>query len=214
VAVQILEVTLVGQLAGQQCLNRFHFVNPAGTGDPTDVLAPFVTDVVTPLASGATAEATWDELLYRVITDATTPGNAYSITPAAVGAEAGDAALSFASVTVRWNIGATAIILAETPQRRIHRGGKHIGGLIEGYIVDQHITPACHTWAANVAEGYLGMSDGGWIPCVVGFEKIPVPRPHPLPPEYTVPNKYALITGYLINPNLGSQVSRKVGHGA
>lgn len=210
----ILQVTSVGSLSGQQMLNRWHFYNEDDTAPVAGTLTAFIESVLTPYAGGMSNQLSFTELLYRVITDPLSTQNSQFILPALVGAETTDPAVSFTTATVRWQIGVTAILTAEDPQRRIHRGSKHLGGLIDGYLINNSLSAGCITAAGAVASGYLGLAEDGWLPCVAGFEKIPVPRPKPLPAHYTVPNKYAPILAFTVNAMAGSQVSRKVGHGA
>lgn len=213
-AASILEVTSVGSLLGEEMLNRWHFVSEDGTGVPTDVLGPFVTEVLGPYKTQATPDTQWTALKYRIITDLLAPSVEYPISPILVGDNASESEASFLAATIRWAPGTTVILSAEVPQRRVRRGGKRLGGLSTDSVTGNQITTGSRAGWELVAEGYLGMSDGGWIPCIAGFEVMPVPRPHPLPAHYTVPNKYALITGYSLAINVGSQVSRKAGHGA
>jgi hypothetical protein len=210
----ILEVVSVGKNQGEALLNRWHFVSADGSGTTPTVFPAFVTNVLGPYAAMANTQVVWTELLWRIITDPLAPQQIYAITPSLHGTDGALPAPTFVCGTIRWAIGTSVVLTAETPQRRVRRGGKHLGGLVDNFVVGNAIDPTQIHFIEAVAQGYLGMADGGFIPCVCGFPKqtkhVPGTPPRPTPP----PNKYALITGYSVNVNAGSEVSRKVGHGA
>lgn len=209
----ILEIVSVATAQGEAMLNRWHFVNVAGSSDPSLVLPAFVTDVIAPYRVFATAAVIWTELLYRIITDPLAPQGIYPITPAQAGTNTGEMVPSFACVTARWAIGTTVVLTAETPQRRVRRGSKHLGGFTEDHTSGNTLVETVVPDYEAVCEGYLGMAVGGWVPCVCGFPKRAKHVPGtPSVPE-APPNKYALIQGFTINRTIGSEVSRKVGHG-
>lgn len=210
----ILEITSVGVNQGEAMLNRWHFVNAAGSEDVTGIMAAFVTNVLDPYAGIVNATVSWSELLYRIITNPLAPQQVFPITPPLGSTSSGLPAPSFECFTIRWALGLSVVLAAEVPQRRVRRGSKHIGGLVETWSSGNVIDPSKVTFVESIAEGYLGMSDGAFIPCVCGFPK----RPRHVPGTPSVPaappNKYALITGFSVNNRVGSEVSRKAGHGS
>jgi hypothetical protein len=212
-AASILEIVSVGTNQDQQQLNRWHFVNAAGSSDVTGVMEAFVADVLAPYRAVASGSTYWTELLWRIITDPLSPQNIYPITPPLQGTNPGAPAPSFNCSTIRWALGATVILTAEVPQRRVRRGSKHLGGITDDQFGGNLLTPASKLLASAVAEGYLGMSVGGFEPCVCGFPKraphVPGTPTQPTDP----PNKYCPIVGFTVNATVGSEVSRKAGHG-
>jgi hypothetical protein len=213
VAASILEITSVATAQGEAMLNRWHFVREAGDADVSAVLAAFVTNVIEPYQVFTTPSVQWTELLYRVITNPLSPQGIHPINPAAVGSNSGEMVPSFACVTARWALGASVILTAESPQRRVRRGAKHFGGFTEDHTEGNMLVETAVHFYEAVCEGYLGMSDAGYIPCVVGFPKRAPHVPGAPSVPQAPPNKYALITGFTINRVIGSEVSRKVGHG-
>lgn len=210
----ILEIVSVGTNQGEALLNRWHFVNPAGLTDVSAVLPAFVEDVLTPYAGFGTTQLHITELLYRIVTDPLAPQSIYAITPPLDGPAVATPAPSFVTATIRWAIGATVILTAEAPQRRVRRGSKHIGGMRDDWVTGNVWAPDKVALLAQIPEGYLGMSDGGFLPCVCGYPKRPKHVPGAPSRPADPPNKYALIEGYSINTRIGSEVSRKAGHGS
>lgn len=209
----ILEIASVGTVAGQLLINRWHFVNPAGGVDPAPVLPAFVTDVLQPYAAAATTDVRWTALLWRIITDPLSPQNEYLITPDLVGVSGNAGVPSIVAVTCRWSLGPTTILAAEVPQGRVRRGGKRFAGLDDAGVVVNALTSPARGRYELVAEGYLGMAVSGYLPCVAGFPKRPPKGTDPDNPLLSVPNKFCRITGFGIKGTVGSQVSRKPGHG-
>lgn len=213
-ATQILSVTSVATLLGQQVLNRWDFVDTSGAAVPGDIVAPFMSDVITPYAAWVVDDMGFTELRYRVITNPLAPQQIHAISPVVNGSDASEAGPPFVAATIRWIFGPTVVLTAEVPQRRIRRGGKRIAGLGEDRMEGNNLAAASVAGLAAIAEGYIGMTAAGWVPCIAGLPVQPDPLPHPSDPLLQVPNKYALIEAYNINSYLGSQVSRKFGHGS
>lgn len=213
-AASILEIVSVGTCDGEQMENRWDFVNPTGSEDASLVLPAFVTNVISAYQVFTHTGTVWTELLWRIATNPLAPQQIYPISPNRLGASGSIHAPSFVCATIRWAIGPTVVLTAESPQRRVRRGGKHLGGITEDYFTGNVWIPAAIPHFETVAEAYLGMSDGGFVPCVTGrpryVKKVPGSPAVPAPP----PNKYALITGFSVNRTVGSEVSRKAGHGA
>jgi hypothetical protein len=210
----ILSITSVAKNQGEDMLNRWDFFNPDDSAPVAATLAAFITDVINPYLVFANTQTVFTELLYQVVTNPLTPQQIFPITPAKIGTDSGVMAPTFVCATVRWSLGATVVLTAETPQRRVRRGGKHLGGITEDYFVGNAWTVGAIPHFEAVAEGYLGMANDGWVPCVTGHPQRArhVPgTPHvPAAP----PNKYCLITGFSVNRAVGSEVSRKAGHGS
>jgi hypothetical protein len=189
-------------------------VNAAGSEDASLVMPAFVTNVLGAYQTFVHTGMVWTELLWRIATNPLAPQQIYPISPNLVGASASIHSPSFVCATIRWAIGITVVLTAESPQRRVRRGSKHLAGITEDYFTGNVWIPAAIPHFEGVAEAYLGMADGGFLPCVTGrpkyVKKVPGSAPVPAPP----PNKYALITGFSVNRNVGSEVSRKAGHGA
>lgn len=210
---QILQITSVADLFGQQVLNRWHFLDPTGTADPAPVLPAFVTDVITPYKNWAVSAMQFHMLLYRIITDPLSSQQEYAINPVIVGASPTPGEPSYVAATVRWNFSATQVLTPETPQRRIRRGGKRLAGVAEGTVVNNYFQLTILPFIELIPEGYLGMSVGGFVPIIAGFPVQPPKGVDRDDPTLQVPNKYAPITGFVVNQYAGTQVSRKVGHG-
>jgi hypothetical protein len=213
VAATILQITSVATLLGQNILNRWHFVNTAGLTDVSTVLPAFRTNVIVPLASDSSIDITYSELLYRIITDPLDPQRSYGVGFPVVGTQGNPAAPSFVAITAKWAPGTTVLLPPGTDGRRIRRGGKRIAGFPEIAFLQNTVTPANVSACAAVLDGYLGMSDGGFLPCIAGFPVQPPRGTDPDNPLLQIPNRYALIEGVTVRPLAGSQVSRKVGHG-
>jgi hypothetical protein len=210
----ILSITSVAQNQGESMLNRWDFFNPDESAPVAATLAAFVTDVIDPYLVFANELTVFTELLYQVVTNPLTPQQIFPITPALTGTNAGTPSPTFVCATVRWSLGATVVLTAEVPQRRVRRGGKHLGGVTEDYSTGNawHVDAIPHFEA--VAEGYLGMANDGWVPCVTGHPKRPKHVPGTPSVPAAPPNKYCLITGFSVNRAVGSEVSRKAGHGS
>lgn len=213
-AASILEIVSVATNDGEMMENRWHFVNEAGSEDASLVLPAFITSVIDEMIIYEHAGVVHTELLWRIITNPLQAQQIYPITPNVVGTNTGAHDKTFVCATIRWSLGTTVVLTAESPQRRVRRGSKHLGGVTEDYSDGQVWSATAIPHFEDVAEGYLGMSDGGFIPCVCGFPKRAPHVPGTPSVPAAPPNKYCLITGFSVNRNVGSEVSRKVGHGA
>lgn len=203
----------MGKDQGQDSLTRWHFVHLADGGVPSAVFAPFVTTVLTPMLPRLNPSFQWTQLIWRVITDPLAAQASYATGFPLTGSNAGGVAPSYVAISAKWTFGATVVLTAETPQRRIRRGGKRIGGVPAGSVASNLLTSGLASIWAGLLQNYVGMSDGAWLPCIAGFPKQPPRGTDPDDPLLGIPNKYALINGVVVNPALGSQVSRKVNHG-
>jgi hypothetical protein len=213
VPVSILQITSVASLFGQQVLNRWHFVNLDGAVDVSLVLPSFTTEVIAPLMNDLSSDITMTELLYRIITDPLQPQRSYGVGYPIVGVQGQPSAASFVAVTVKWAPGPTVVLSGTGPVRRIRRGGKRIAGVPQPQLAGDVWNSTFLSAFAAPFDNYLGMSDGGFLPCIAGFPVQPPPPSDPDDPTLQIPDRYALIEGVSLKSQAGSQVSRKVGHG-
>jgi hypothetical protein len=107
---------------------------------------------------------------------------------------------------VKWTIGATTYLVAETPPVHVKRGGKHIGGAADGDYTSNAITSSTVITALNAwITALLAMTSDSWLLCVASFyDNVHV--------KHQTVQKYALVTGGILGP-LGTQNTRKPGRG-
>lgn len=211
---RIIEIVSKGNMAGAAINNRWHVLLDPAAADPLAMLALFRTNVLVPMVSALHTSFQWTDLAYCDVYPTIGLLKDYSTSFPVVGTNASTVAPTFVAAGVKWVLGDTVHLDADPLTKHIKRGSKRIGGICDGDVNGQIWAPgpsrtAILTGLGNFWGGTLGSS----LAVVVHFP----PSPPPVPPAVTSPRlpvvRYAPIVGQAARTNIGSQVSRKLGHG-
>lgn len=152
-------ITVYMDKAGQEMLSIYHYFQTVGTGDATDLLADFISNVVPSLQNLLSASITIDDLECVCLenpTDFDTNGGNY---PGLVSGENASPATTYS-------------IQLHTNRLDAKDGGKHLPGVIEGYVNNGDIVsgiPQLRLATAMLAmEAILTPAANAYRPCIVG----------------------------------------------
>jgi hypothetical protein len=203
---QVYELIDKGSAVSQLTLVRYHFVDPTGVADPEVLRSDYVTDVLPHLCAATAAGYSHTSTILRKVYPTAELQSEAAISPVQVGARSSNIDSTANTYRVKWTIGATTYLVAESPPVHIKRGGKHIGGCADGDFTLNNITSSTVTAALNAwITALLAVTSDSWLLCVASFYD----NVHT---KHETVQKYALVTGGIIGP-VGTQNTRKPGRG-
>ena len=199
---RVVEIVDVQNLGGQEVLNVFHFVDPAGTGTIATLVSDYVTDVIPLTAALQTADLTHTAIRHREVYPTVTLQLTTAINPPVAGtASAGDTEPSAVAASMQFILGST-VVLAGGFTGHLKRSGARIGGIGEGAILGNTMVSgfitAANTWFAEIVQPGTDV----FLLCVASFLDGARTR-------HASVQSYALITGLGV-PGPSTQNSRKV----
>jgi hypothetical protein len=168
-AARVVELIDVQDYAGTQVLNTLHYVDPAGTGDPAQLVNDYIAHVVPLLITAQHPVIRHTMIRHRVIYPTVDLMLESSITPAAVGTAAGDALPSFSAMSIKHVLGAGTVVLQGGFTGHIRRGGVRWGGISENDFTGNGVPAGTIAgWAAIMAE-VRNPGEGAFELAVVSF---------------------------------------------
>lgn len=150
----IWEVVDYQILAGESCLNVFHYIDSAGTADPTVLMADLVAHYIPAVAVDQHTALSHVQLSYRQVYPTAALGVVYTTGLPINGAiSASDVLANAFALSVKWTIGTTTNLVGGTLPH-IKRGGARIAGATEGDVSGNNIAgTVAADWAT--AFGHL-----------------------------------------------------------
>jgi hypothetical protein len=203
----LLEVTLVGHMFAQTCMNVFQYEVAAKVGDPTPsewgaAWWAHVKTTVRPLVTAYHLSA-FEEVRIRELDDPTGEFGVYAV-PA--GEQAGTGTTTSNEQLPPYVTSAVKLTVAT---RATRPGQKRFSGLGEAWVQGANLT-STYIALLNSAMGVLSVNMTLGAPAA-GSQLDPVVVRKDR--ATGLPLSSQPITGYVINPYASSQVSRKVGRG-
>lgn len=146
---KVAEIIDVQNLFGQEILNVFHFVDPAGTGDISTLVTNYITDVVAAVTPLQTADLTHVAIRHREVYPTVSLMLTTAITPPVAGtASAGDTEPSAVAASMQFILGTTTVLQGGFTGH-LKRGGCRIGGIGEGAVFENTMVSGFLTAAAT-----------------------------------------------------------------
>lgn len=188
---------------GQQVLNRFHFVDPAGAADLPTLVTNYIDDVLPLLSVLQTPDLAHSQINCRkvfptadLVVERTLPG-------LVIGGNTGsDVMPSYAAASFKWSIG-TTVVLAGGFAGHIKRGGCRVAGMREGdWSGDSSANAGYVTAAAAFVTELLSPGGDAAVLCVASYLNGARARQHTV-------QSYALVSGGSA-PSISTQNTRKV----
>jgi hypothetical protein len=199
---RVAEIVDVQNLGGQEVLNVFHFVDPAGTGDISTLVSDYVAHVIPTTAALQTADLTHVAIRHREVYPTVTLQLTTAISPPVAGtAAAGDTEPSAVAASIQFILGVT-VVLQGGFTGHLKRSGCRIGGIGEGAVLGNTMVSgfitAANTWFTAIENPGTDV----FQLCVASFLDGARVR-HP------AVQAYSIITG-IGTPGPSTQNSRKV----
>lgn len=153
---KVIELVDVQNLFGQEVLNVFHFVDPAGTGDESVLVSDYIDNVIPLAAALQTADLSHVAVRHREVFPNVTLQLTTSINPPVAGtAVAGDTEPSSTAASMQFVLGST-VVLAGGFTGHLKRSGCRIGGIGEDAIAGNSMVSgfitAANTWFAELKQ--------------------------------------------------------------
>jgi hypothetical protein len=203
VVANIWELIDVQDLAGQEVLNVYHYLDAAGTVEPLDLMDGFVTNTLPGIVQFQTNNLEHTALRYRRVYPSADLTQEYTVgLPVAGGLNTGDDEPSSTALSMKWGIGAT-VVLAGGFTGHIKRGGMRLGGAKESMIVGNDVASGVPAeWAGTFPLIADPIGDASVVLIVASFLNGARVRQHTV-------QSYSIVTGSSA-PSPSTQNTRKV----
>jgi len=199
---QVAQIVDVQSLVGEECLNVYHFVDTAGTGEIADLVSDFLSETIPLIRAVQTDQLTHTAIRYRLVAPTDTLTATFPISPPQAGLDTTTAALANAyALSMAWALGAT-VVLSGGFTGHLKRGGARTPGPSEGMAEENGVTSTTATnWAAAFAS-LQNPGTGAWQLCVASYLNGARAR-------QTTVQSYALVIGSSA-PAMSTQNTRKI----
>jgi hypothetical protein len=199
---KVIEIVDVQLLEGQEVLNVFHFVDPAGTGDEAVLVSDYISDVIPLMVGIQHADLTHIAVRHRVVYPTAALVHTTPISPPVAGGVTGTDVLSSATAfSFAWALGVT-VVLAGGFTGHLKRGGCRTAAVPESYVDGNEAVAGSITNAAAWVAELLNPGTDAFLLCVASYLNGARVR------QPTV-QSYALVTGASV-PAPSTQNTRKV----
>jgi hypothetical protein len=199
---QVAEIIDVQNLAGQEILNVFHFVDTTGAAEILDLVADFATDYVASVKGLQNEAVSHTGIRYRIVAPTAELTQEYTAGYPYTG-ELTDAVLASCDAwSMKWNLGST-VVLAGGFTGHLKRGGMRLGGIGESQVAGNTVpSPFTTDWTGTTWPLLANPGETDWNLCVASFLDGARARQHTV-------QAYALVTGTSV-PSPSTQNTRKV----
>jgi hypothetical protein len=210
---EILDVQMLG---GQQCLSRYHFVDPDGVGTEEALINGYLSSCLPAVCALQTAATKHIALRHRQIYPAANLPAEVAISPTQSGGNNNPPSEDFLSISVKWALSQT-VPLENAEPHHIKKGGKHLPGVSvnnenEPAVYDANFNALVQAWFATL----LSPSGANWQLCVASFEtaksssiNTPTTRTITKAQTQAVATKYAIVLS-CSGASISTQNTRKV----
>lgn len=201
---QIVELIDVQQLAGQEILNVFHYLDTTGALDPAVLAADYVANAIPALVNFQSSALTHVAVRYRQVYPAALLTAELAISPVIPGDDSSSPVLaSCDAFSMKWSLGGTTVLTGGFTGH-LKRGGMRLGGITE-QMVDGNVAQGSYATGWGTIFATLAVPSSGWQLVVASYLS---GNSKPRPRQSTV-QAYATITGTSV-PAPSTQNTRKV----
>lgn len=201
-AAVVFQLIDVQSLAGEEVLNVYHFVDPAGTASEATLVSNYIADVIPSLAVLQGTALTHVAIRHRQVYPTAALFQETAISPPVAGSRTStDMLPNSSAISCKWTLGAT-VVLAGGFTGHLKRGGMRIAGVTEDEMAGNALSSGIATEVQTFFAALQSPGGTAAVLCVASYLNGARVRQHTV-------QSYAEVTGQ-VNPAPSTQNTRKI----